>query len=235
MVLGLELTLDKVVGMRKRSLIGRLEYCKLSGPKMKKWMHLNWEPVIGYTPRFSVLMKCWFCFHFISEEDSSQVLKRFWTMQKGSMVLDNWYVSFDPESAPIRKRHLWAIFLGFPLPWWKPEILIQAENALGKFVQLDYASLRSIEKKCDIVMIEVDVTLGLPTELEILLGREVRIQHVDYWRIPFKCHYFRCAGHLRDSCPEMRTTPPETTAENDDPIVFSVDEMAKSLAVLLGS
>lgn len=72
MVLGLELTLDKVVGMHKRTLIGRLEYCKLSEPEMKKWMHLNWELVIGYTPRFSVLMKGWF-----SEEDASQVIKRF--------------------------------------------------------------------------------------------------------------------------------------------------------------
>lgn len=101
-------------------------------------------------------------------------------MQKGSLVLENWYISFNPESAPIRKRHLWAILSRFPLPWWKPEILIQAANALGKFVQLDYASLRSPKKKCATVMIEVDVTLGLPAELEIHWGREVRIQCVDY-------------------------------------------------------
>ena len=115
MVLGLELTLDKVVGMRKRTLIGRLEYCKFTGPEMKAWMTSNWEPVIGYTPRFSVLMKGWFCFHFISESEATDILDRFWTIQKGSLVLEKWYTSFDTETTPIRKRHLWALLPGFPL------------------------------------------------------------------------------------------------------------------------
>ena len=167
LVLGLELTVDKVAGMQKRTLIGRLEYIKLTGPEMKTWMQQNWEPIIGYTPRFSVLMKGWFCFHFISEAAVEQILKKFWTIQRGSLVLEHWYMAFDPVSAPVRKRHLWVILPGFPLHWWKQEILILVANALGTFVQVDQSTFRSFDKRCASVMVEFDVTEGLPAELEI--------------------------------------------------------------------
>lgn len=201
MVLGLDLTVDKVVSMYQRTLIGRLEYCRFTGPEMKDWMHRIWEPIIGYTPHFFVLINGWFCFHFISEADSTLILEKLWTMQKGSLVLERWYVAFDPETAPIRKRHIWAILLGFPLPWWKLEILIQTANSLGKFVQLDLASLQSFDKICATIMIEVDVTNGLPAEIEIKWGHETRIQKVDYWKISFRCHHCHSMGHLIKTFP----------------------------------
>ena len=78
MVLGLGLMLDKFVGMHKRALIGRFEYLKMSGPELKLWIQEHWKPLIGYLPRFSLLLRGWICFHLLSEEDVGFLLSIFW-------------------------------------------------------------------------------------------------------------------------------------------------------------
>jgi len=101
--------------MGLRALVGRFEYMKFIGPKLKDWMKKTWEPLLEYTPCFSMLMKGWICFNFIKAEDATKILEKFWTIGRGSLVLERWQVSFDPKSAPIRKRHLWALLPGLPL------------------------------------------------------------------------------------------------------------------------
>jgi len=76
--------------------------------------------------------------------------------------------------------------------------------------------------------------MGLPTEIEILWGQEVRIQRVDYWKIPLRCHICCCMGHLKDNCPDLRTTSQETFVAVDASTEHAEDEMASGLAVLLG-
>ena len=47
----------------------------------------------------------------------------------------------------------------------------------------------------------MDISRGLPAEVEILCNERLLIQRLDYLHVPFKCSCCRSVGHLRNSCP----------------------------------
>jgi hypothetical protein len=54
--------------------------------------------------------------------------------------------------------------------------------------------------------IEVDLT----KEIELVFKSQIRIQKIDYWRLPFRCYVFHELGHLQSSCnkePPFKMSP----------------------------
>ena len=72
-----------------------------------------------------------------------------------------------PVTEPIRKRHLWLLMPGFPIQWWKREIIVMIANTVGRFLFLDDKTLVTGDKKMVAVLVELNVNIGLPEEIEI--------------------------------------------------------------------
>ena len=64
--------------------------------------------------------------------------------------------------------------------------------------------MNSFDKRKEKVLVELDITKGLPAEVEILCHERLFIQHLDFQGIPFRCSVCRETGHLRRDCPSFR-------------------------------
>ena len=56
------------------------------------------------------------------------------------------------------------------------------------------------DKRMASVLVEMDVSLGLPSEVDILWGDGIFYQRLDYWNIPLCCHHFCDTGHMKNKC-----------------------------------
>ena len=53
-------------------------------------------------------------------------------------------------------------------------------NSVGRFIFLDDKTLVTGDKKMVAVLVEFNVTIGLPAEIEITCGSQVKVQRLDY-------------------------------------------------------
>ena len=106
-------------------------------------------------------------------------------------------MNFDPAWERIQKRHLWAILPGLPFPLWNRSLLEGVGNTIGRFVALEEDFMNSYDKRKAKILVELDITKGLPAEVEILCQDRLFIQRLDYQGIPFRCSVCRETGHLR--------------------------------------
>ena len=78
-------------------------------------MIVQWKYWLYYSHKISFLLMGWIFLHFIDEDDVWKVLRKFWTCDKGSLVLGQWHLDFNPEKEPIVIRHMCLLLPGFPL------------------------------------------------------------------------------------------------------------------------
>ena len=136
-------------------------------------------------------------FIFLEDDHATQVLKQLWRVGKGSLVLDRWHANFDPARERIRKRHLWTLLPGLPFPLWNRSLLEGVGNTIGRFVALDEDFMNSYDKRLAKILVEIDISRGLPADVEILCKDRLFIQRLDYQGIPFRCSICQDTGHLR--------------------------------------
>lgn len=122
---------DKVQCLVDCALIGRMEHVKVTAVTLKAWLHKTWKPLLGYTPRFSMLVNGWTIFHLLAIKDHVLVEDDIWLFEHGSIVLTHWHLGFNPLHEIIRKRHLWVILRGFPIHLWTKEVLKDLGNLMG--------------------------------------------------------------------------------------------------------
>ena len=63
---------------------------------------------------------------------------------------------------------MWALLPGLPFPLWNRPLLEGVGNTIGSFVALDEDFMNSFDKRMAKILVEVDITKGLPAEIEIL-------------------------------------------------------------------
>ena len=63
--------------------------------------------------------------------------------------------------------------------------------------------IHAMDKRIAAVLVELDVSQGPPTKIDIVWGQKIVVQRLDYLKIPFWCHYYRDMGHLKDRCPKI--------------------------------
>ena len=122
-------------------------------------------------------------------------------------MLDRWHVNFDPLRERVKKRHLWAILPGLPFPLWNRSLLEGVGNTIGRFVALEEDFMNSYDKRKAKILVELDITKGLPAKVEILCHECLFIQRLDFLGIPFRCSVCREIGHLHRDCPSFRHRP----------------------------
>ena len=80
---------------------------------------------------------------------------------------------------------------------WNRSLLEGIGNTIGRFVAVEEDFMNSYDKRLARVLVELDITKGLPTDIEILCRECLISQRLDYQGIPFRCNYCRETGHLR--------------------------------------
>ena len=83
-----------------------------------------------------------------------------------------------------------------PFPLWNKNVLEGIANSIGRFVAVETDFLLAFDKMIARVLVELDVSLGLPAEVEILCGECLFIQKLDYLRVPFRCSIYHETGRL---------------------------------------
>ena len=61
-VLGQDMTIDMVVALSKRCLVGRFEYLKLSREAILSWVREHWRPLLKFVPKVLSLVNGWTLF-----------------------------------------------------------------------------------------------------------------------------------------------------------------------------
>ena len=77
-------------------------------------------------------------------------------------------------------------------------------NTIGRFVAVEDDFLHTYDKRMAKILVEMDLTSGLPAEIEILCLEWIIQQQLDYLNVPFRCSRCRAIGHLRRTRPEIR-------------------------------
>jgi hypothetical protein len=115
-------------------------------------------------------------------------------------MLKKWRVSFNPETEYFTFQHFWILLLGLPLHMWNEGALKDIGDALGSFISVDRGLLTSPVRKVCRILVEMDISRGLPETLEIEWRGRCLLQRLDYLGIPFRCSLCRSTGHLRRDC-----------------------------------
>lgn len=90
---------------------------------------------------------------------------------------------------------------GLPIELWTYNLIMGLANSVGKFIRLDRNSLYGMDRRIAKLMVEFDMSLGLPTEVEIVWGTRSFIQRLDYYKLLFRCFSCHETGHLQSKCP----------------------------------
>ena len=137
---------------------------------------------------------------FLEEAHALSVLNSLWRIREGYLVLDLWHVHFDPLREHIKKRHMWVLLPSLPFPLWSRTVLEGVGNSLGCFVAIEEDFMHAYDKQMAKILIELDLTTGLPTEIEIFCQDRLFQQRLDYLNIPFRYSWCREVGHLQRAC-----------------------------------
>ena len=77
-------------------------------------------------------------------------------------------------------------------------------NTIGHFVTVEEDFMKSYDKRMAKMLVEMDISVGLPADVEIRCHERLFSQHLDYLNIPFRCSRCREVGHLHRECPILR-------------------------------
>ena len=76
-----------------------------------------------------------------------------------------------------------------PFPLWNKDVLINLANLLGRFVALERDFHHIYDKRLAKILVEVDITKGLISEIDIVYGDSIITQRLDYLHMPFRCNF----------------------------------------------
>ena len=116
----------------------------------------------------SFLARGWIVFVFLEDSHATTILNSLWCSGVGSLVLDRWHVNFDPLRERVKKRHLWVLLPGLPFPLWNRSLLEGIGDTIGHFVAVEDDFMNSYDKRMARILVELDISMGLPADIEIL-------------------------------------------------------------------
>jgi hypothetical protein len=128
---------------------------------LKGWLKENWLPTLGYEQIFHVLTKRWLCFLMRDEGDANKILcwNRKWGPSR--LILQKWYVNFNPRHEPCNLQKVWVIMPGLPLEFWQEEMLKSIGNKIGAFAGLEQNWEKKTDRRWAWVQVEKDLKQGL--------------------------------------------------------------------------
>ncbi|GLJ23609.1 hypothetical protein SUGI_0447100 [Cryptomeria japonica] len=187
-------------------LIGRFIGKWPSLGQLYKWISVNWEPLLEDYVQIYPHARGFFVVVFQSVADKNKVLgggQWHWE-DKHMLMLKSWHPTFNPESESFDQNPLWIRLPNLPMQYWFDSFFEAVENSLGTFLMADDDSLNLLHTTFARLLVVVDVSMGLPSEISIASSKGIWLQSVDYEGIPFRCRKYFKTGHNVDSCTRLR-------------------------------
>ena len=113
------------------------------------------------------------------------------------LYLNKWTLDFDPTQDILSLVPIWVRLPHLPLHCWNSESLETIGNKLGKYID---RVERKDQYSCARICVEVDLEIGLPEAINLIVDEWSHIQELDYEQLPFKCWFCHGYGHFAQDC-----------------------------------
>ncbi|GLJ16371.1 hypothetical protein SUGI_0277530 [Cryptomeria japonica] len=123
---------------------------------------------------------------------------------KHVLMLKPWHPNFNLDSESFDRTPLWIRLSNLPMQYWFDSYFEAVENSFGTFLMANEDYLNLLDTTFAHLLVVVDVTMGLPSEISITSSKGSWLQSVDYEGIPFRCRQCFKIGHTVASCPRFR-------------------------------
>jgi len=80
---------------------------------------------------------------------------------------------------------------------WSSKTLETIRNTLGKYID---TTDKKGQYSCARICVEVDLEVGLPKAIKLIVAKWSNLQELDYEKLPFKCRHFHGYGHFVRNC-----------------------------------
>ncbi|GLJ55949.1 hypothetical protein SUGI_1201090 [Cryptomeria japonica] len=157
--------------------------------------------------------------------------RRQWCWEgKHVLMLKPWHPTFNPDSESLDQMPLWIRLLNLPMQYWLDSYFEAVENFLGTFLMADEDSLNMLHTTFYRLLVVVDVTMGLPSEISITSSKGSWLQSIVYEGIPFRCRRCFKTTHIVDSCPRLRVKCSTSWWKEVTPQFYTVDKVVGDLS-----
>lgn len=102
-------------------------------------------------------------------------------------MLKPWHPTFNLESESFDRSPMWIKIPNLPLQYWFDSCFEAIGNSLCKFLLTDDGSLNLLHTNFAGVLVEMDTSMDLPSEISISTSKGSWLQSVDYEGISFRC------------------------------------------------
>ncbi|GLJ24654.1 hypothetical protein SUGI_0471370 [Cryptomeria japonica] len=140
------------------------------------------------------------------------------------LMLKPWHPAFNLESESFDRTPVWIRLPNLPMQFWFDSYFEAIGNSLDKFLMTDDDSLNLLHTTFAHLVVEIDVSRDLPSEISISSSKSSWLQSVDYEGIPFRCRRCFKTGHNVDSCARRRVKQPTSWWKEVTPQFYMVDE-----------
>lgn len=96
---------------------------------------------------------------------------------------------------------MWDKLSGLLLELWSKKTISVITSRINKVYYVGEGCIEFLDKRVAWFLVEVDISGGLPREIDIFWGAFSIRQHVDFWGIPFRCNGCKNTGHLLANFP----------------------------------
>ena len=124
----------------------------------------------------------------------------------GSFKFFTWKFDFNP-SKKFSFTHLWVRFNKLPIEYWHPHILFTIANGIGVPISIHNATLGKAFGFYAKVLVEVDLSSPLPTNILIERNNFSFVLNLSYEHTPLFCKFCGIFGHNFVSCKYILKTP----------------------------
>lgn len=171
-------------------------------PQLYTWISQSWEPIIKDSINIFLSAKGFFIAKFEYAEDRSKILgiNPFSWEDKFVLMVKPWFSGFNPSIDSFNEIPIWVRLPNLPLHLWTDSLLEEVGEALGEFLMIDKDSFQIYHSTYARILVNIDVSKGLPAELEIESSLGSWVQPLDFEGIPFRCRKCFQTGHVAAWC-----------------------------------
>ncbi|XP_059073392.1 uncharacterized protein LOC131874161 [Cryptomeria japonica] len=186
----------------EHSAICRFKGILASLPELHKWISQHWDPLISGIVHIFPMAKGFFVAKFKDANDRRKILCESFFSEKDNMSLlaKPWYSDFNPLSETFNKILIWVRLPYLPLHLWADSLFEDIGGAIGSFIMTDNESYGLYHTTFARILVELDVSKSLPTEIVINSSFGSWVQTLDYEGIPFRCCRCFKTFHMAGNC-----------------------------------
>lgn len=192
----------------KSTLVGSFVGVKPTLTAVKTHVEQLWNHVAK--PEVLYYKRGWFYFKFATIEDSHTILHGGpWIMGNSSLILKEWSPDFHDTLDSIKIVPVWIIFPDLDPCFWSVRALSKIASAIGKPLYADPYTTDKSRISFARVLIDLDISLDLKTEVVVTTLFRVKKLAVNYEWMPYYCTHCQKIGHQTSKCKKL--IPKKTT------------------------